>query len=273
MPQQPSTSFNHAAGFYDATRGLPEDIGAKLTAAILEELAHAGASRLLEVGVGTGRISRPLMERGIHVTGVDIAPAMMARLREQLTPAHTPPDLLLADATRLPFADNTFPAILFVHVLHLIPGWRRAIAEMVGVLAPGGIILSSWEQTAGAPRWGIASQKSDWDVAAEWWKDELRKRDFKRRKRVRIREINRAFEKAGATTREMVIAERPEVSTVAEELELTRNRIHSWNWEIPDAIYHELVPQHEKWALEYFGSPDTELHRTVEYHLQTWTFP
>jgi hypothetical protein len=144
---------------------------------------------------------------------------------------------------------------------------------MVGVLAPGGVILSHWEQTAGSPDWGIASVKSDWDVAAEWWKDELRKRGFKPRKRARIREISGAFERAGADATLRTVVERDEVSTVGEELELTRNRIHSWNWEIPDALYAELLPQHEKWALAYFGGAETELRRTVEFNLQVWRFP
>jgi len=265
---QPSLSFDRAADYYDATRALPPDVSAKLTEAILVELR--GAGRLLEVGVGTGRISRPLMERGLRVAGVDIAPQMMARLRDQLTPAHTPPDLLLADATRLPFRDGSFPALLFVHVLHLIPDWRDAVAEMRRVLAPGGVVLSHWDQTKGA-NWGEPSKASDWDAAGEWWKEALQERGFQRRKRANIPDIGAALA-AGGETRVMTIDRREELSTVAEELDLTRNRIHSWNWEIPDDLYAELLPQHEKWALEHFGGPKATLRRTVEYKLQVWRF-
>jgi ubiquinone/menaquinone biosynthesis C-methylase UbiE len=272
MKYTPSISFDRAADFYDATRAMPEDIAEKTTEAVLDELASVEARRLLEIGVGTGRVARPLMERGVHVTGIDISPRMMARLREQLTPAHTPPDLLLADATRMPFRDSTFPAVLFVHVLHLIPNWRQAIAEIVGVLEADGIVLSHWDQTAGSPDWGIASVSSDWDVAFEWWRDELSRRGFRRRKRAGIREISRAFERAGATSTRRTVAEREEVTTVGEELEETRNRISSWSWEIPDDMFAELLPQHEKWALDYFGSADAKLKRTVEYNLQGWRF-
>jgi ubiquinone/menaquinone biosynthesis C-methylase UbiE len=273
MRYKPSISFDRAADFYDATRALPEDVAREHTQAVLAELAAARAECLLEVGIGTGRIGRPLMEAGIRITGVDISPRMIARLREQLTGSHAPPDLLLADATRLPFRDNSFPAVLFVHVLHLIPNWRQAVAEMAGVLAPGGIIISHWEQTAGSPSWGIASATSDWDVAGEWWKDELRRHSFKRRRRPALRDISRAFQSAGATSTVTTVAEREEVSTVGEELHLTRNRIHSWNWEIPDELYAELLPQHEKWAIDYFGGADAKLRRTVQYKLQVWRFP
>jgi len=274
MTNGASLSFDHAADFYDATRALPADVAAKLTEAILHELAEARADRLLEVGVGTGRIARPLLQRSIKVCGVDIAPRMMSRLRDQLTPAHTTPDLLLADATRLPFRGGAFPAVLFVHVLHLIPNWRDAVAEMRRLLAPGGVVLSHWDQTAGSSDWGVASPLGDWDVAAEWWKEALAKHGFQRgRKRAGILAITEAFLEAGGEARLATVAEREELSTVAEELELTRNRIHSWNWEIPDDLFHDLVPQHERWALEHFGSPDRVLRRMVEYKLQVWTFP
>src|SRR5215216_7379865 len=47
--------------------------------AFLEMLAGGGPA--LELAVGTGRIALPLADRGIHVDGVDISPAMVAQLR------------------------------------------------------------------------------------------------------------------------------------------------------------------------------------------------
>lgn len=43
-----------------------------------------------------------------------------------------------ADITRLPFAEETFHAILCVHVLEHIPGDRQALRELARVLKPGG---------------------------------------------------------------------------------------------------------------------------------------
>ena len=45
----------------------------------LADLAAGGPA--LELGIGTGRIALPLSERGVLVHGVDISPAMVARLR------------------------------------------------------------------------------------------------------------------------------------------------------------------------------------------------
>jgi len=46
---------------------------------MLEDLASGG--RVLELGVGTGRVALPLAERGLDVTGVDASDAMIAKLR------------------------------------------------------------------------------------------------------------------------------------------------------------------------------------------------
>ena len=46
---------------------------------LLAELA--GDGRALELGIGTGRIALPLLERGVRVAGIDSSAAMVARLR------------------------------------------------------------------------------------------------------------------------------------------------------------------------------------------------
>ena len=43
----------------------------------------AGAGPALEFGIGTGRVALPLSRRGIQVRGIELSPAMVARLRAQ----------------------------------------------------------------------------------------------------------------------------------------------------------------------------------------------
>ncbi len=48
----------------------------------IETLAElAGGGRVLELGIGTGRIALPLAARGLEVHGIDAAPSMISRLR------------------------------------------------------------------------------------------------------------------------------------------------------------------------------------------------
>ncbi len=137
MTGEGSISFDRAASFYDATRGLPPEILAATCDAIAAEL---GTGPYLEIGIGTGRIALPLAARGIDVYGIDIAGAMLDKLRENaanVTPVH----ICLADATSLPFGDNSFGGAYAIHVLHLIASWPDAVREMVRVTRPGGALV------------------------------------------------------------------------------------------------------------------------------------
>lgn len=58
--------------------GEPPVGDVQATVAFLEELAGGGPA--LELAVGTGRIAIPLAQRGITVDGIDLSPAMVARL-------------------------------------------------------------------------------------------------------------------------------------------------------------------------------------------------
>ena len=43
----------------------------------------AGGGKVLELGIGTGRIALPLSAKNVDVHGIDASPAMIARLREK----------------------------------------------------------------------------------------------------------------------------------------------------------------------------------------------
>ena len=72
-----STYGERFADVYDEWYGDVSDVAA--TVAVLAELADGGP--VLELGVGTGRLALPLVERGLEVHGVDASAAMVDRLR------------------------------------------------------------------------------------------------------------------------------------------------------------------------------------------------
>jgi SAM-dependent methyltransferase len=148
---QASIAFDRAAGFYDATRGFPPGVEDR----VAELIARAGglgpASRALEVGVGTGRIALPLAARIGRYAGADLSGPMLAKLVEKR--GALPVDMVRADATRLPFADARFDAVIGVHVFHLIPGWRAALAGAARVLRPGGLLLLGGDDHSRGPIW------------------------------------------------------------------------------------------------------------------------
>ncbi len=73
---QPAASFDEDSARRHDHRGDEEG-----AVAFLERLAKGGPA--LELAIGTGRIALPLAARGVRVDGIDIAPAMIARLKEK----------------------------------------------------------------------------------------------------------------------------------------------------------------------------------------------
>jgi SAM-dependent methyltransferase len=68
------------AARYDESTG--EQFDPAVIAATAEFLAGlAGDGAALELGIGTGRIAVPLVQRGVRVHGIDLSEAMVARLR------------------------------------------------------------------------------------------------------------------------------------------------------------------------------------------------
>ena len=259
-----SISFERAADFYDATRALPDEVADKLTEALLAELSNVGADRVLEVGIGTGRISRPLMKRGIRVHGVDIAPTMMRALRQQLGAGHVTPDLMLGDATRLPVADHSVPAVLMVHILHLVASMPEAVAEVARVVQPGGVLLHE-----------ITRDPDDnpWQASADIWAEALAPHDFVRRRRPETEDIHAALKAQGATVRVERYATYENRMTPQEHLDLARHRIHSWSWEFPDDLFAQVFAEFEPKYRAHYGDMERKLTETSIQELEVWTFP
>jgi len=147
-------SFDRAASYYDATRGLPDDVIQSLAEILSGELTPRG--RCLEIGVGTGRIALPLRDRGIELTGADISAGMLDRLRENRRGGVALP-LVLADAIDLPFNGSSFGAVLSSHVLHLVSDWKAVVDEAVRVLDARGALLVDFGGVTPAPwmQWSL----------------------------------------------------------------------------------------------------------------------
>jgi SAM-dependent methyltransferase len=132
-------TFDRAANFYDATRGFPEGQERAIAALIAQAGNLRRGSRVLEVGVGTGRVALPLTHYVDRLYGIDLSREMMARLREK--PNASAIRLSQANALCLPFRRGTFDAVLLVHVLHLIADWQGVLREIARVLKPDGVLL------------------------------------------------------------------------------------------------------------------------------------
>jgi ubiquinone/menaquinone biosynthesis C-methylase UbiE len=122
-----------------------EDCDRHLGPALAARLPIAGA-RLLEVGAGTGRVTRLLARAGARVVAFDRSPAMLAIARAQVDREGLAVALALADAAALPvaggWADGAIAGWVFGHFRSWLPGgWRAAVGgaldQMARACAPG----------------------------------------------------------------------------------------------------------------------------------------
>jgi SAM-dependent methyltransferase len=97
----------------------------------LVRLLDDSPGTLLDVGCGTGSYAAGLAERGWHVTGVDASEDMLRRAWAKGLEA------VLADATALPFEDDSFDAAISVFTHTDVDDFAGLVREVVRVLRPG----------------------------------------------------------------------------------------------------------------------------------------
>jgi SAM-dependent methyltransferase len=247
-----SVPFDRAVEYYDRTRALPAEAHEQVIGIAAAELD--GRGRVLEAGVGTGRIGIDLARAGIPLVGVDLSLPMLQQLRANA--AGSTPPVLQGDATALPFPDGAFGAAVACHVLHLIADWPRALAELARAVAPGGALLVSrgspprplgdlvevaWDAIGGPPLPG-ALVIEDVDVAAG--------------------ELG-----LGVRSLEPVVARGRRPPRVV--IGMAEHRQWGWSWDLSDAQVAAMVDAMTREAVARWGSVDelVDDEQVVDWHV------
>ena len=121
-------------------RGLPTDnwhhfLRLRDLRQIVDEMPMTGVSRVLELGAGDGVQTAALRELFSQVVPIDIAPSGQV------------PGMVMADASKLPFADGYFDLVFSSNVLEHVSQLEESLNEMKRVLAPNGIMIHSMPTT------------------------------------------------------------------------------------------------------------------------------
>jgi ubiquinone/menaquinone biosynthesis C-methylase UbiE len=103
-----------------------------------KRVAGRADGRVLELGCGTGRVTRPLSQAGVNIVGIDRSAAMLARIPNSASQI----PLVRGDIRALPFPDASFAMVIAPYgILQSLirPGDLSAtLASVARVVKPGG---------------------------------------------------------------------------------------------------------------------------------------
>lgn len=109
--------------------------------AAIDLLEIKPGDRVLEVGVGTG-LNLPLYPHDCEVTGIDISEGMLRKANERVrTYAMTNTKLMVMDASKLEFPENSFDRVIATYVISAVPDPVKTLLEMRRVCKPSGHLV------------------------------------------------------------------------------------------------------------------------------------
>jgi len=109
--------------------------------AAIDLLEIKPGDRVLEVGVGTG-LNLPLYPRDCEVTGIDISEGMLRKADERVrTYGMTNTKLMVMDASKLEFPENSFDRVIATYVISAVPDPVKTLLEMRRVCKPSGHLV------------------------------------------------------------------------------------------------------------------------------------
>jgi SAM-dependent methyltransferase len=129
---EPARSFASVVDEYDSARpGYPDEA--------VRWLVGDTPVDVVDLGAGTGKLTRSLSGLGHRVVAVEPLPAMLERLRRHV-PAALP---VVGSAESIPLADASADAVVVAQAFHWFDP-PRALVEIARVLRPGGTLGLVW---------------------------------------------------------------------------------------------------------------------------------
>ena len=145
---------------------------------VIDDVGIPPGAQVLEVGAGTGT-SFPAYPTHCNVTGIDLAPDMLARARQKIVDngwRHL--KVIEMNALDLKFPDNSFDYVMAFHVVTVVPDPVRMIAEVKRVCKPSGKIVIVNHFTSDVPVLGTLTRSMD--PLTRWlgWRTDLQLKPF-----------------------------------------------------------------------------------------------
>ena len=159
-----ATSFGAAAGDYDRYRvGVPGEV--------VDRVLPAGVGAVLDLGAGTGAMTRRLVERVERVYAVDPDPRMTEVLAESC------PGVEVREGTgeAIPLPDACVDAVTVASAWHWMDP-KSAIPEIARVLRPGGALCIVWNRRDRSVPWvaELEAYRLEVDSGDDWVGERVR---------------------------------------------------------------------------------------------------
>ncbi len=146
-PRIVTLMYDWSAGVYERIkRYSPGDEQWFLGLPLARALELIPAPLVLDVATGTGRLPRALLRQPAfdgRVVGLDLSRRMLGEAVRRTAQFANRLTYIWQDACNLPFDDDTFDAVTCLEALEFTPHPHTVLAELVRVLRPGGVLLTT----------------------------------------------------------------------------------------------------------------------------------
>ena len=137
-PAEVAAMFDEVAPTYDLTNDLLSLGQSRLwRSRVANRVAPKSGQTILDLAAGTGSSSIAFAKPGVKVIATDFSEGMLAEGRKR----HPQLDFRFADATKLPFEDQSIDAVTISFGLRNVVDVPKALGEMFRVLKPGGRVV------------------------------------------------------------------------------------------------------------------------------------
>ena len=125
-----------------------------------------GVVRALDVGCGTGNVTRHLLALGARVTAADLSPKLLDEVARRFGGSDRLELQRLNGTDLRPIADGTFDFVVSYSVLHHVPDYAALVREMARVAHAGGLVMIDHERSEAS--WESADYRRFLEEAVVW---------------------------------------------------------------------------------------------------------